>query len=229
MAPSAHARGPWDERAQHGGAAGALTAHLAEAELPEPGWQLSRMSMELIKAVPVAPLTSRIVVHAGCSTTRLTIDLLFQDFVVARAHALLIRGQSFELPQGVPGWSPDAMLPGPEECSEPVVIPWMPTGVSSYNTAVEHRLAHGDPTRPGPGAAWFRLRVPVIEGVPTSPFMLAAAVADSGSGISWVLPTDKYLFVNADLSLHIHRPPVGEWIGMASEAQLDGGGTGTTL
>ncbi|PYH01880.1 thioesterase family protein [Arthrobacter stackebrandtii] len=227
--PSALSRGPWDERAQHGGAAGALLAHVAESELPDHSWTLSRMSMELVKPVPVAPLHSRTALHPGRSTMRMTVDLLSGEVLVARAHMLAVRGQGFTLPDGVPGWSPDRLLPGPASCSEPAVIPGMPHGTSFYYNAVEHRMAGGNIARPGPGAAWFRLRVPIIDGATTTPFMLAAAVADSGSGISWVLPPETYLFANADLSLHLHRAPAGEWLGMESESQVDGGGAGTTL
>ena len=42
----------------------------------------------------------------------------------------------------------------------------------------------------------------------------AAAAADFGNGISWVLPFDRWIFLNPDLTLHLARPPVGEWIGL---------------
>lgn len=227
--PSVLSRGPWDARAQHGGASSALLAHLAESALPEPGWQLTRLSIELIKPVPVAPLTVRQETHPGRSTTRMTIELYANDVLVARAHALLVRGQAFALPPGVPGWSPAQLLPAPIECSERLRIPGLPSGISFYQSAMDHRLAQGDAAQPGPAAAWFRLMVPLVQGQPTSPAMRAAAAADFGNGLSWVLPADRYLFANADLSLHLHRPPEGEWIGLQSETQACGGGVGTTL
>lgn len=227
--PTVLSRGPWAEGSQHGGAAAGLLAHLAERELPDASWQLNRMSLELIRPVPVAPLESRVHVQAGRSTTLMDVDLLAGGDLVARAHVLAIRSQPFALPPEVPGWMEDRLLPGPGDCSEPAVIPGMPRGVSFYYTAAEHRVAQGEISRPGPGAAWFRLRLPLLAGEATSPFMLAAAIADSGSGLSWVLPPERYLFANADLSLHLHRQPMGEWIGMASETQADGGGAGTTL
>lgn len=227
--PSALSSGPWDPRAQHGGAPGALFAHLAETALSDPLWQLSRLSIELIKPVPVAPLTVRQDIHPGRSTTRMTIDLLAEDVLMARAHALLVRGQPFVPPADAPGWTPAQMLPPPAECRDPLSIPGMATGTSFYHTAMEHRMAQGDTTRPGPAAVWFRLTVPLIQGQQTSPAMRAVAAADFGSGVSWVLSAEHYLFVNADLSLHLHRPARGEWIGLSSETQIDGGGVGTAL
>ena len=223
------ARGPWDPRAQHGGAPSALMAHVAESAMTEPGWQLARLSVELIKPVPVAPLTTRCNAQPARSTTRLTIDLLAGDTLVARAHALMLREQALTLPEGLPGLSPPRLLPLPRDCSEPVRIPGLPAGISFHGSAVDTRVAQGDVALPGPAAAWFRLTVPMVSGMPNSPAMRAAAAADFGNGLSWVLPVERYLFTNADLSLHLHRAPVGEWIGLASETQCDGHGAGITL
>jgi Thioesterase-like superfamily len=40
------------------------------------------------------------------------------------------------------------------------------------------------------------------------------------------LPFDRFLFINADLTIHLHRPPLGEWIGLDARTLLDAGGTG---
>lgn len=227
--PSELARGPWDPRAQHGGAPSALMAHVAESAMAEPGWQLARLSVELVKPVPVAPLTTRCSMQPARSTTRLTIDLLAGEALVARAHALMLRSQTLALPDALPGLSPPRLLPLPGDCTEPLRIPGLPGGVSFYGTAVDTLAAQGDVSQPGPGAAWFRLAVPLVEGVVNSPAMRAAAAADFGNGLSWVLPADRYVFSNADLSLHLHRQPVGEWIGLASETQADASGAGIAL
>jgi acyl-CoA thioesterase len=42
----------------------------------------------------------------------------------------------------------------------------------------------------------------------------AAAAADFGNGVSWVLPFEDWIFLNPDLTMHLARPPVGEWIGL---------------
>ena len=36
----------------------------------------------------------------------------------------------------------------------------------------------------------------------------------------------SFLFINADLTIHLHRPPRGEWIGLDARTLLHGGGTG---
>jgi hypothetical protein len=43
-------------------------------------------------------------------------------------------------------------------------------------------------------------------------------VADFANGISHVLPFEAYLFINADLTIHMFQPLTGEWVGMASRS-----------
>ncbi len=227
--PTELARGPWDPRAQHGGAPAALFAHLAEGAVAEPGWQLARLTMELVRPVPLASLRSRCTIQSSRSTTRIGIDLLAGDTLVARAHALMLRTQAIELPAELPGWSPEALLPAPGACAQALRIPGLPKGVSFHGGAIESRVAQGDPSQPGPAAAWFRLVVPVVQGQPLSPAMRAVAAADFGNGLSWVLPAQGYVFTNADLSVHLMRQPAGEWIGVAAQTQADASSAGTTL
>lgn len=227
--PSVLSRGPWDPRAQHGGAPCGLLVHVAEQAMGEPGWQLGRLTVELVRPVPVSPLRTELVKQGSRATARLSIDLFDGSTLVARAHALMLRQQAMQLPEGVPGWTPDRLLPLPADCGERLCIPGLPEGVSFYGSAVETRNAQGDPSQPGGGAAWFRLVVPFVEGMPTSPAMRAIAAADFGNGLSWVLPAKRFVFANADLSLHLHRLPVGEWIGLQSQTQVDASGAGVTL
>jgi hypothetical protein len=44
--------------------------------------------------------------------------------------------------------------------------------------------------------------------------MRVAAAADFGNGISGAASWDQYLFINPDLTIYVHRLPVGEWIGL---------------
>ncbi|MDM0090973.1 MULTISPECIES: thioesterase family protein [unclassified Variovorax] len=227
--PSALSRGPWDPRAQHGGAPCGLLAHVAERAAPGPGWQLTRLTVELVRPVPVAPLVTRTQVQASRATVRVGIELLAGEVCVARAHALLLARNALALPTNLPGWPPAPLRPLPRDCSERLRIPGLPDSVSFYGSAVESRLAEGDATQPGPGGAWFRLAVPLVQGVATSPVMRAAAAADFGNGLSWVLPPDRFLFTNADMSLNLFRAPEGEWIGLRSATEAHGDGVGLVV
>jgi hypothetical protein len=83
-----------------------------------------------------------------------------------------------------------------------------------------------DPDAPGPARVWMRLRHPLVRAHETSPLARLAAVADFGNGVSAVLPFERYLFINADLTIHLARPPRGEWIGLDARTLLLPGGSG---
>ncbi len=221
------ARGPWDARAQHGGAPCGLLAHLAESAVVGEGWRLARLTVELIRPVPADLLTADVAVETGRSTSRVDLALRSRGKVVAKAHALLMRTQPITLPDGL-AQAPTASLPTPRACPESLRIPGLPDVRSFYYTAMEGRVAAGTPQAPGPAAAWLRLKLPLVKDQPNSPAMRAAAAADFGNGLSWVLPAERFSFANADLSLQLARPPVGEWIGLDSVTTVASDGCGCT-
>ena len=58
------------------------------------------------------------------------------------------------------------------------------------------------------------MRQPLVEGEEPSPLQRLLAVADSGNGVSSTLDHAGYIFINVDLSVHLYRLPVGEWVGL---------------
>jgi hypothetical protein len=92
---------------------------------------------------------------------------------------------------------------------------------------VEHRFVAGGFDRPGPATDWLRLRVPIIEGEAVSPLSRVAAAADFGNGISWVLSRlDGWGFINPDLTIYLHRLPIGEWVCLEAVSRVEPHGIG---
>src|SRR5690349_23883970 len=56
FAPTPLARGPWDPNALHGGAPSALFAWACERHDPSPAAFMARLTVELMRPVPLAPL-----------------------------------------------------------------------------------------------------------------------------------------------------------------------------
>ena len=54
--------------------------------------------------------------------------------------------------------------------------------------------------------------VPLIPGEQPSPLQRVLAAADSGNGVSAALDWRRFLFINVDLTVHLHRAPEGEWV-----------------
>lgn len=51
--------------------------------------------------------------------------------------------------------------------------------------------------------------------------------ADSGNGVAAPLDVRDWLFVNTDITLHLHRAPVGEWMGVDARTVVGPVGLGT--
>jgi acyl-coenzyme A thioesterase PaaI-like protein len=118
-----------------------------------------------------------------------------------------------------------AALPGPQAGTASRFSLDGSTEASFATTAMEMRWL-SEPWALGPGQVWMRLRRPLIAGQSISPAARLAAAADFGNGVSATLPFERYLFINADLTIHLQRPPRGEWIGLDARTLVRGGGTG---
>jgi hypothetical protein len=94
-----------------------------------------------------------------------------------------------------------------------------------YPGATEIRLV-GGATGSGHAIAWIRLRAELLPGVVASPLVRACAAADFSNGLSAILPFEKWLFVNTELTVHLHRQPQGEWIGVDAQTVSDASGAG---
>ena len=219
--PTGLARGPWDENALHGGAPAALLTHIAQ-NTAGPEFGLARLTFELTRPVPLASLEVRAEASRGRSARRVALQIEHDGVPMGRAIALMLREQPVQVPTG----PARTLEPAPDECTQRYETPGMPSGEFFHHRAMDIRVATGSTREPGPAAAWFRLRAPVLEGVETTPAMRAAAASDFGNGLSWVLPFDEYLFANTDLTVYLHRAPVGEWIGIDAETIAQPNGIG---
>ena len=91
---------------------------------------------------------------------------------------------------------------------------------------MEIRFGGGTSYGIGPALAWFRFARPLIEGEEPSPLALVAAAADFGNGVSRVLDFERHLFVNTDLTIHLRRDPVGEWVMLDARTRVEAHGVG---
>jgi hypothetical protein len=51
-----------------------------------------------------------------------------------------------------------------------------------------------------------------VPGEEPTPLQRTAAAADFGNGVSAPARFEELRFLNADLTIHLHRLPVGEWV-----------------
>lgn len=222
--PTTHARAMWyDDGSLFGGPVAALLAREIDAvDAPVP-MTVVRLTADLLRPVPFKPLVVETrVVRQGKRIQVVEASMSSDGIEVARASALRIRTAD------IPAPSHDRRdAPAPPESFERFVPETSDGGDYFHVTGVEIRVAEGDYYGLGPGAAWLRMLMPFLPGEEASPLVRAVAFADFSNGISRVLPSSEFVFLNPDLTVYLNREPVGEWIFL--RARTDAGDSGYGL
>ncbi|MDO8837462.1 MAG: thioesterase family protein [Parvibaculum sp.] len=218
------AQGPFG--GMHGGAAAALAVGEMEIMAAARGLGgLVSAQLYLLRPMPRDGLTSKVsAVREGGRVA------VFENEIYAGGKLQAKASACFQQPVEIDG------LPGRPETRlfEPAAFPaWeRPASFKSANPGPGfldlcdiRDTVHADGTR----AKWFRLKR-VFHETPT-PFSNAMAVADVSTLFT---VTDAGTrpnaagWPNADLSLHLSRDPIGEWIGVAQRGDWRGDGRGMT-
>jgi acyl-CoA thioesterase len=223
------ARGPWDPRALHGGAPAALIVSAFERMQPGAELPIGRLSFEFLRPIPLAPLTLAVrIVRPGRRVQELAAELHADGQTIVRASALRLTAVSGDAVAAAPDTSrePGAALAPPSD-GAPIRFALDGGAEASFaGTAMEMRWL-SDPKELGRGRVWMRLRHPLLPDEPLTSLARLAATADFGNGVSAALPFDRFVFINADLTIHLQRTPRGEWIGLDARTLLQEGGTAT--
>jgi hypothetical protein len=183
---------------------------------------IGRVTYELLRPVPLGELrVSASVLRPGRRVQLLEGSMSGPDGVeVVRARALRVARAPVSASVG----RVQRMSPGPE-AGRLAEFPHR-VGPLFPVDAMEIRFVAGSFTEAGPSSAWFRLKVPLVAGEEPSGYQRLAAAADFPNGIATELDWNRWLFINPDLSIHIEREPVGEWIGLDASMRVAADGCG---
>jgi Thioesterase-like superfamily len=213
--------GPWSAHSQHGGPPSALAARALELHEPDEGQRLARVTVDILRPVPVGKIT----VRARTVRPGRRVALLEAVLEADGQEVLQVRGWRIVMPVGqgpsTPAGPPPPVIPAEQP------PPAFPGGrTAGYLEAVDWRYVVGGFDTPGPASVWARPRIPLIPGEEPSPMCRALLLADSGSGVSAALNPMQYLFINVDLTLILARDPAGEWLLLDAVTRIEGRGTG---
>jgi hypothetical protein len=214
--------GPWGPDAQHAGPASALLGRALERAAPA-GALLARVTTEILRPIPIADLRVEArTVRPGRSVALLEAELRAGDDVVLRAGSWAIRTTDLAVPADA---APRVAAPPPPES-----IPDLFAGraETDYIAAMEWRFVAGSFFEPGPATAWLRMKLPLVEGEEPTPLQRVLTAADSASGISGALEFSRWVYVNPELSVHLHRPLDGEWVCLDAATTPEPSGVGLT-
>lgn len=215
-----HTGGPWDPRLQHAGPPSALLARAIERH--EGAWpgHIVRVSVDILGPIPVAEVGVQTqVLRSGRSVELVQAELYAGGRTAARATAWRVLDVELDLPEHPQ--VADEVPPFPDETSG------LPVGwTGGYLHAMEWRQAAGAWATPGAATIWGRMRYPLVAGEQPTGLQRILAIADSGNGVSYVLPFEEWLFINPDLTVHLAREPRGEWICLDAATTVNGRGFG---
>lgn len=225
--PTDAAGSPWHPSVLHGGSATGLMGHAIATQVPA-GFAVTRITMDLMRPVPKAPMTVRAaVVRDGSRLKVVEVEVAHNGKPVCRASAALVKTQSVTLPEYAP--VPHPPPPGPEGLQQYAIQDMLdakgldiPRGLHSR---VEVRSR--DPwLERGRNMSWLRLPVEIVESEALTPFTRTCLLCDLGNGVAQLNLGHATGMINADVTLALYRLPAGEWIGFESEAQVQPNGVG---
>jgi hypothetical protein len=219
-----NAAGPWSPDMQHGSAPAGLVTWAAEA-MPTPvPMQIARLTIDLMRPVPLAPLAIETeVLRQGRKIQLCEVRLKADDVLVVRATVLKIRSEMQELPAGIADAPID--VTGPEQSRvEPADF-----SSSPFVSGMSLRAARGGFAHPGSSAIWYRVDRPLVEGVPISQVMRAVVASDFSNATSVALDFKHWTFLNADLTVSLSRQPVGDWILLDGDCNIGPDGAGLAM
>ena len=221
---SPYAAGPWDPGMQHGSPPASLVVWAAERIATPVPMRIARVTVDLMRPVPVAPLAIQSeVVREGRKIQLCAVRLLAKGVVVVSATVLKIKVQVAELP--TEAVIEKVELSGPDQSR----VEHVDFSSSPFVTGMSLRAARGRFGVPGPGAIWYRVDRPIVEGAPVSQATRTMAAADFCNGTSSVLDFRKWTFLNADLTVNFSREPEGEWILLDAETWIGPDGAGLAM
>ena len=68
--------------------------------------------------------------------------------------------------------------------------------------------------------------VPLVDGEEPLPVQRVVVLADSTNGLSGALDLSTWWFINTELTVHLHRPPVNEWVALDALSTYQPSGAG---
>ena len=211
----------WYDEGQHGGAlAGLIVGHLESVPtLAE--MQVSRLTIELFRAIRLVPLRIEHEVVREGKRIQTTVARVFDDqgTLLSMATMQRLRVADRRLPEDSLPPGPDLPPPDPDKAS--LGGAWGvgdPTKVMFHRHAMEVQDSIGGFAVKGPGSVWMRLHKPLVAGRENTQLQKVVCAADFVNGVSRSLEMDKWVFMNPDLTIHVTKYPEGDWIGLSAES-----------
>ena len=178
-------------------------------------------AIEIPRPVPICKLRLERSVRRDGRSVKAIVGNLFDEEgkLVLAAEALALS----QIELGIDAKRPPMDESRPAE-SQAAHFPFF-DAAPGYASAMELRFARGVFGQ-GDVMAWMRMRVRLLDGVPTSSVERLLVAADSGNGVSVNVDPLEFTFINPGLTVTLHHAFEGEWVGLAARTDFDANGIG---
>jgi hypothetical protein len=219
-----YTRSNWDREIQHGSPPLALMTKLIEELATDPGLRIGRVSMDILGAIPVAPVRVRVwAERPGRRIALLAAEMVAgrpggPDRAVARASAwLLATSDTTDV-------ATDRYPLLTEGEADPVSHSW--EGATGYLEMISWRrqaeLDNGSPV------VWMSPLANLVDDEDMTQMQRLALVVDCANGAGAAIDPGHFVFMNTDTGMHIHRLPVGNDFALRARGSIGPDGIGVT-
>ncbi|WP_206446619.1 thioesterase family protein [Agrococcus sp. KRD186] len=224
--PTEQASGAWQPGEMHFAPLGGLLTHAIERHRMErhageaAPLLLARMGFDILGFLALEETSVRVETRRPGRTielTEATASIAGRDVAVARAwHSVAVETARVEGGAAAP-------LPAPQNSQRAEFgTDWG----GGYVHSVDFRECGG--RAPGRNRAWQRTEHALVEGEPVAPIARWIGLIDGANGVAVREQPGEWMFPNLDLTIHLHRQPVGEWVGFDTTVTFGPTGQGIT-
>jgi hypothetical protein len=217
-------RSNWDTELQHGSPPLALMTKLIEELAADSGLRVGRVTLDILGAIPVARLRARAwVQRPGARISMMAAEMLAgrpdgSERAVARATAWLLA------PSDTADVATDRYPPLVEGETVPVPHSW--EGATGYLETVSWRRQRmGDA---GANVVWLSPLAHLVDSEQMTELQRLMMVVDCANGAGAALDPERFVFMNTDTAVHLHRLPTGNDFALRARGSIGPDGIGVT-
>ena len=216
-------RSNWDREMQHGSPPLALMTKLIEEQAADSGLRVGRLTLDILGAIPVTQVRVRTwVERPGSRISMLAAQMSAPrpdggKRAVARVTAWLLA------PSDTADAATDRYPPLVEGESVPMPRNW---NTSGYLQTVSWRTQRT--VEDQSNVVWLSPLVSLVDSEPMTELQRLAMVVDCANGAGAALDPEKFVFMNTDTAVHLHRLPLGNDFAVRGRGSIGPDGIGVT-
>jgi hypothetical protein len=221
--PTAHAGGAWNPSEVHFSPLGGLMLHEIDRHrvtAGAPDANLARVSFDILGFLG----TQECEITVQTVRPGRTIELV--EAVAAIAGRPAVRARAWFLAEfdtrSVAGGAPEPLPPPQTVDPRPMTHTWSGGFVASLDV---RPLAS---PQPGRATVWLSSSLNLVDGESVSDHASFVSLVDTANGVAVRESPRDWTFPNVDLTIHLHRRPAGEWVGLDTTVVFGPTGQGVT-